>query len=325
MSNARNISKADSRFVNATGDVHAAYALHGATFNEAGFNDVGNNRRIKLGTAYLPQSGSNVKITVYCGQGYNAVVNQYQEYEIHFRSSNGGSFITGSSGNFYANGWVKHTASGNVHDQLENVIVEQVDNQTYAFYLDPTGLMGNYSHYEVSAWRSDAWTHSGTVVTSISGNTISLDPNSVRSGGIRTTPYQPAFRASHGNDTKYTGTGTTIVYNNAIQNQGNFYNTSTGRFTAPIGGLYGFSWSYYTDPNVNTMTDLVKNSSGSHGRTESRINLGENSIVSSGLIMVHMSPQDYVEVKLTEASGGAHQLIGGGGNHYNFFNGYLIG
>lgn len=153
------------------------------------------------------------------------------------------------------------------------------------------------------------------------GNLVGID-----SAGRVTMPYQPAFRATHHSDTKYTGNGTTIVYNTALSNIGSHYNTTTGRFTAPISGMYGFSWSYYTDANVNTMTDLLLNgSSFSLGRTESRTNLGDNTIVASGLVMYYLNANDYVEVKITESSGGVHQLIGGSTNNYNYFNGFLIG
>jgi len=45
--------------------------------------------------------------------------------------------------------------------------------------------------------------------------------------------------------------GTTIVLNSTKHNNGNHYSTTTGKFTAPINGLYSFQFSFY-----------VKNASG---------------------------------------------------------------
>lgn len=150
----------------------------------------------------------------------------------------------------------------------------------------------------------------------------------IDSEGRVTTPYQPAFRAAGANGTtdhSNSGSGQIIVYGKSLYNQGGHYSTSTGRFTVPIDGLYGFSFNYYTDANQHTMADLRVNGSGSVGRTETRLNMGDNSIVASGFIMVPLYTNDYVEVVKTELGATNHQLIGGAGTDYNYFNGYLIG
>ena len=60
--------------------------------------------------------------------------------------------------------------------------------------------------------------------------------------GYVTKPKQPSMQvqASHGHDTS---TMTPILWDQVKHNVGSCYNTSTGRFTAPIDGHYGFFFS----------------------------------------------------------------------------------
>lgn len=57
--------------------------------------------------------------------------------------------------------------------------------------------------------------------------------------GRITTPNQPAFLAGK---TSATANGNVMVFNETVFNIGGHYNTSNGRFTAPISGVYQFSW-----------------------------------------------------------------------------------
>ena len=143
--------------------------------------------------------------------------------------------------------------------------------------------------------------------------------------GRVSAPNQTLFRASHNTTTNYAGSSSVVVYNSTLENRGNCYNTSNGRFTAPIAGTYAFSFCHYTVNNSQAMVDLRKNGTGSLGRTEIRINHGLNSIISSGMIIAPLSANDYVEVVSVDSSGGIAKLIGANGWWYNYFNGHLIG
>lgn len=53
--------------------------------------------------------------------------------------------------------------------------------------------------------------------------------------------------------------GNVVVWNNTRHNIGGHYNTSTGEFTAPIGGTYLFTGQAFTDNTNNITLDLQVN------------------------------------------------------------------
>jgi hypothetical protein len=65
----------------------------------------------------------------------------------------------------------------------------------------------------------------------------------INANGQVTLPYQPVFYAWYngGNSTRTTGAFT--LFNSTRVNRGSHYNTSNGRFTAPIAGVYEFVFS----------------------------------------------------------------------------------
>ena len=58
--------------------------------------------------------------------------------------------------------------------------------------------------------------------------------------GTVTKPRQPYFKANLSSGVRITGTGY-VVFSSAVHNNGSHYNTSDGKFTAPVTGLYWFS------------------------------------------------------------------------------------
>ena len=151
---------------------------------------------------------------------------------------------------------------------------------------------------------------------------------SLAEDGILYLPYQPAFDAVYdtGNGAHSIGTANTeIVFNVTNNNRGNHFNTSTGRFTAPIGGTYFFS--------IGAMND---NGSGQPAWYELRINgsllsnphnpymsvqNGSGFRYVTGQYVVSLNDGDYASVFTGSHTGGLY----GGGNNHNHFVGYLIG
>jgi hypothetical protein len=94
---------------------------------------------------------------------------------------------------------------------------------------------------------------SGTNGISTNGSSHAL---SINSSGIVTKPNQPQFLVNlSAPQTGFTGGGSGVVlFNNAIYNVSGSFNTSTGRFTAPITGWYAFSASIYSTTHNQDQT-----------------------------------------------------------------------
>tara|TARA_R100001163_G_C4927508_1_gene104930 strand:+ start:79 stop:612 length:534 start_codon:yes stop_codon:yes gene_type:complete len=76
-----------------------------------------------------------------------------------------------------------------------------------------------------------------TQTTLAGSNTLVLDAN-----GIMTKPLQPAFSLFYDSSgTEAVGNGSTVVFTGVHSNIGTHYNTSTGKFTAPVSGFYHFN------------------------------------------------------------------------------------
>ena len=71
-------------------------------------------------------------------------------------------------------------------------------------------------------------------------------------------PYMcEVYYNAGGGDASFTGD---IVFNTVIQNIGNCYNTSTGRFTCPVNGIYLVIFEYYSNQSaVNGRASIRKN------------------------------------------------------------------
>jgi len=76
----------------------------------------------------------------------------------------------------------------------------------------------------------------------ISLGTAATERMGISSAGYITTPAQPAFYAYGSNGTT-SSTGNYAGFNLTRLNRGSHYSTSTGRFTAPIAGVYRFVFS----------------------------------------------------------------------------------
>ena len=151
------------------------------------------------------------------------------------------------------------------------------------------------------------------------GSNIGL---TISSDGYVTKPNLPAFVAEANNSGGYTSTSGAFPANYANHNQGNHYNTSNYRFTAPLDGVYLFTFSSLSSNTSNTSRPqfFVNGSSGhntiQHGISNVDGN-GSNSNTTSSLIK--LSASDYVTVQ----SNNGHLYYYG--SSHSTFSGCLIG
>ena len=143
----------------------------------------------------------------------------------------------------------------------------------------------------------------------------------IPSTGIVTKAKQPGFTATTNAEYNFS-TNVTLTYNNVQTNNGNHYDGTNCYFTAPVDGLYYFSFDYYAQTN-NTARAVLKKSTDNGGsysifRYGCRVNAPGNyvSATTSGLIALNANDR----VLLEREDGIVHI-----NNPYNFFSMFLIG
>ena len=110
-----------------------------------------------------------------------------------------------------------------------------------------------------------------------------------------------------------------LVFNNADHNIGSHYNTSNGRFTAPLAGRYLFNFytNVYRDGGSGSLwADWYVNNSAKGYRMYTQYSSGWELV--SGSIILSLSQNNYVQVYA-----GTSGIWDGGS--YGSFNGFLLG
>lgn len=112
-----------------------------------------------------------------------------------------------------------------------------------------SALLGRISTEFISGWGGDLILH--TKPANGTPDNAVIERVRIDNAGRVTQPYQPFFTARQPANQSSTG-GTGFYFHNysdVIQNVGGHFNTSTGRFTAPITGVYLFrAVAMGTDP-----------------------------------------------------------------------------
>ena len=144
----------------------------------------------------------------------------------------------------------------------------------------------------------------------------------IDSSGRVFQPTKPSFNAhrnSGGDIAANTGSSGVVIFNSTTVNIGNGFDTSTGKFTAPVAGTYFFSTSCLTTA-TNSATDLqirVDDVRVAQGRADAHSAL-QNSIFISVIATLTASQVVHVHINI---GGGIYGSTG----EYNTFCGYLIG
>jgi hypothetical protein len=184
-------------------------------------------------------------------------------------------------------------------------------NTTGRFVMSPhaagwdTGVTsGNIHHHYIDNFRL----YSGQIGSG-------TERFKVDSNGYVTIPFQPAFRATATTSVTITS-AQRLPYNSTSDSGGfdntNSYNTSTYAFTAPVGGVYFFQASTYTDANTESMWDIRVNGNirqRAELRQTAGDDIGDNTVINSSCI-VSLAVGDVVDVYW---SANTVQLIGGSG------------
>ena len=107
-----------------------------------------------------------------------------------------------------------------------------------------------------------------------------------------------------------------IKFNDVSLNIGNGYNPSTGKFTAPVDGIYQISFSYLQQHGYATHVQLIKD-----GTVYTDLHANhKNYDQLSKTVLIQLKKSQTVWVRLVKSSSYAVH----GGSRYTTFAGYLI-
>lgn len=149
--------------------------------------------------------------------------------------------------------------------------------------------------------------------------TSNLGRLKIDTSGRVTMPYQPAFQTSEYEPGSISASTMYVFKTTAVHNVGNYYNSSTGKFTAPVAGMYNFN--FVVTPSSATSSPAVwirlNNGATRYGLCLA-YNAGYNGVSCSPNI--YMNINDYVEPIIQEWNGGTALSIWSAQ-----FGGFLIG
>lgn len=201
---------------------------------------------------------------------------------------------------------------------LGNIAMANTQSRFYPYYISST------NHAYVSSTAGGDLTF-GTGLSGVS------ERMKIDTAGRVTTPNQPAFLAGIASAADETySPGQAITFNATQVNTGNHFNTSNGKFTAPVAGAYMFNYgTLFTNSGGNTQSMQISlNVNGSYpavsgGDVYSILgctpnSLGGNILLTSSLVL-YLAANDVVDIR--NRSGNNLRIYKG----HTYFSGHLIG
>jgi hypothetical protein len=204
----------------------------------------------------------------------------------------------------------------NLHISGSGTFVTQNIENASAWYALYRAKSANASNY----WQWGSWADGSYRL----GRDGVADFMIMNANGQITTPYQPAFRAYHTTNGIWTLTpNDTFVFNATEYNVGSCYNTSNGRFTAPVAGVYQFNfYSIIYGPYNNGFIQFRKNGAVLTSGTNIHFTSTAASNVWSNvqfITSVYLNSGDYISLTNLDLTVNYH------GDDWSSFSGYLVG
>nr|XP_034307104.1 complement C1q tumor necrosis factor-related protein 3-like [Crassostrea gigas] len=125
------------------------------------------------------------------------------------------------------------------------------------------------------------------------------------------------FQSSYKGTLENLKTSQTVKFNQVSLNEGSAYNTTTGKFTAPLDGVYSFSWTTMSNTGKYFITEIVLNGIPmAYNYTDSR-GLSAGHSMASSHANIKMKKGDRVWIR-THQNYGQNAVCGNVGQWCNF-------
>lgn len=163
----------------------------------------------------------------------------------------------------------------------------------------------------------------GTGGNGTSGNgSINITATSVNFSGRVTVSNQPRFQAYGASGTSGTS-GQDWIFPSTYVNTGSHYNTSNGRFTAPVAGTYIFFWSNIGNTQNTVYRYRLRKNGVNIDDLHLRLENGTTAYKDNGAMkaMIDLAAGDYINIFFQSDNGTASYTT----NQYPWFGGYLLG
>jgi hypothetical protein len=231
--------------------------------------------------------------------------------------------------NGVASGGVTASATAPASPNAGDAWFDSNDGTLYVWYVDTDGsqwvqVQANSALEGTILSRLGAVEARATVLEtnpSISG-TLTVAGTTTHNGKVL-APNQPAFQASNNPGT---ASNSVVAYSVSAINVNSCYNTSNGRFTAPIAGKYFFSWNQIgSTSNTVHRYHLIKNGTLLSNSPQLRLDstaTGTEYAFGSKSWILQLAANDYVSIYFQSDDGSVSFTDGG---DYSGFTGYLLG
>lgn len=203
--------------------------------------------------------------------------------------------------------------------KTRKVVLYQGADNDYEFY--GFGVEGSTLVYSTYTGTDDHVFFSGASPTSRN------ELMRVRGEGVVTKPLQPRFLARLSTSISgynATSTGDVVVpYNATITDIGSNFNTSTGKFTAPVDGYYMFSASAYQNGGIGWSQGWLVVNGGRRVYTDAVYQSGANPVIAMFTFTEYLAANDTVGVHFynpTDSSASIFSNV-----YHTWFRGYLLG